>query len=253
MTDDVAELPTIIGNPVSPYVRKVLAACAVKGVAVQIDPVTPFFTDDAFRQLSPLRRVPVWIDGEIVLNDSSVITEYLNETHAGLALFPADPVARAYARWLEEYADSRLGELLVWKLFFRLALQPRVFKVEIDREALAETHALLPEAFDYLESQIPETGFLFGDQPMAADFAIATPFVNAEIVGVTPDPAKWPRLVTWLERMEGTVLGPLNDAARILVRTRVAEQRERLAELGYTPATRDHSTRIPSRGPMTPT
>lgn len=253
MTADLQELPTVVGNPVSPYVRKVLAVCAVKGVAVQIDPVTPFYTDDAFRQLSPLRRVPVWIDGDIVLNDSSVITEYLNETHAGLALFPADPVARAHARWLEEYADSRLGELLIWKLFFRLALQPRVFKVEIDREALAETHALLPEAFDYLESQMPETGFLFGEQPMAADFAIATPFVNAEIVGVQPDPAKWPRLVAWLARMETTVLGPLNDAARTLVRTRVAEQRDRLTELGFTPASRNHAVATPSRGPMTPT
>lgn len=253
MTDDVAELPTIIGNPVSPYVRKVLAACAVKGVAVQIDPVTPFFTDDAFRELSPLRRVPVWIDGDTVLNDSSVITEYLNETHAGLALFPSDPVARAHARWLEEYADSRLGELLVWKLFFRLALQPRIFKVEIDREALEETHALLPEAYDYLESQMPESGFLFGDQPMAADFAIATPFVNAEIVGVTPDADKWPRLTGWLARMETTALGPLNDLARILVKTRIHEQRWRLAELGYTPASRNHATDTPSRGPMTPT
>lgn len=252
MTDIDPELPTVIGNPVSPYVRKVLAACAVKGIAVQIDPVTPFYTDDAFRQLSPLRRIPVWIDGEVVLNDSTVISEYLDETRDGPALFPSDPLARAHARWLEEYADSRLGDLLVWKLFFRLGLQPRVFKVEVDREELAKTQSELPETFDYLESQLPQTGFLFGDQPMAADFAIAAPFVNAEIVGVTPDATRWPVLTGWLQRMEGTVLGPLNGAARSLVRTRVAEQRSRLVELGLTPASRDHSTPTPSRGPMTP-
>ena len=252
MTQDV-ERPTVIGNPVSPYVRKVLAACAMKGIAVQIDPVTPFYTNDAFRELSPLRRIPVWIDGDLVLNDSSVIVEYLDETHEDTPLFPTDPAARAHARWLEEFADSRLGDLLIWKLFFRLALQPRVFKVEIDRDELAKTQALLPEAFDYLESQIPADGFLFGEQPMAADFAIAAPFLNAAIVGVTPDADKWPRLTSWLARMEGTALGPLNDLARTLVKTRVREQRDRLTELGYTPATRNHAVDTPSRGPMTPT
>lgn len=105
--------PIVVGNPVSPYVRKVLAACAVKGVEVEIDPITPFFGDDAFEAISPLRRVPVWIEGDIVLNDSSVIVEYLEETRPGPSLWPADPANRARARWIEEYADTRLGELLI--------------------------------------------------------------------------------------------------------------------------------------------
>ena len=56
---------TLIGNPVSPYVRKILAICALKGVEVAVDPVTPFRGDDAFAALSPLRRVPVWIEGSV--------------------------------------------------------------------------------------------------------------------------------------------------------------------------------------------
>lgn len=34
---------TIIGNYGSPYVRKVLAALAIKGVEYEIDPIVPFF------------------------------------------------------------------------------------------------------------------------------------------------------------------------------------------------------------------
>lgn len=136
--------PIIVGNPVSPYVRKVLAACAVKGVEVDIDPITPFLADDAFETISPLRRIPVWIQGDLILNDSSVICEYLEETRPGPSLWPAAPADRAQARWIEEYADTRLGELLIWKLFFRLALQPRLFKVEADEAETATTKASSP-------------------------------------------------------------------------------------------------------------
>lgn len=43
---------TLIGNPVSPYVRKILAICAVKGIEVAIDPITPFRGDERFSKIS---------------------------------------------------------------------------------------------------------------------------------------------------------------------------------------------------------
>lgn len=43
---------TLIGNPVSPYVRKILAICAVKGIEVAIDPITPFRGDERFSKMS---------------------------------------------------------------------------------------------------------------------------------------------------------------------------------------------------------
>ncbi|HSR79505.1 MAG TPA: glutathione S-transferase N-terminal domain-containing protein [Hyphomicrobiaceae bacterium] len=39
---------TIIGAPVSPYVRKVLTVCEMKGLPYQVDPIVPFFVDDKF-------------------------------------------------------------------------------------------------------------------------------------------------------------------------------------------------------------
>ena len=50
---------TIIGSPVSPYVRKVLAVLGLKGVSYAIDPLVPFLANDAFAKISPLRRIPV--------------------------------------------------------------------------------------------------------------------------------------------------------------------------------------------------
>ena len=74
---------TIIGSYVSPYVRKVLACMNLKGLDYQVDPITPFFGNDEFERLSPLRRIPVLIDGDLAVSDSTVICEYLDEVATG--------------------------------------------------------------------------------------------------------------------------------------------------------------------------
>ena len=51
---------------------------------------------DAFRAFSPNGKVPCLRDGSTIVWDSLAIAEYLAERHAGL--WPADPIARAWAR-----------------------------------------------------------------------------------------------------------------------------------------------------------
>ena len=87
----------IIGSYVSPYVRKVLACLNLKQLAYEIDPITPFFGNDEFERLSPLRRIPVLIDGDVTLTDSSVICAYVDEAYGGYPLLPAEPKDRARA------------------------------------------------------------------------------------------------------------------------------------------------------------
>ena len=108
----------IIGSYVSPYVRKVLVCMELKGLDYEVDPITPFFGNDEFRRLSPLCRIPVLIDDDLVLTDSTVIAEYLDEAYPDPPLLPKDPKERARARWLEEFADTRLGDVFIWGLFY---------------------------------------------------------------------------------------------------------------------------------------
>ncbi len=244
---------TLIGSPVSPYVRKVLAACAVKGIAVELDPISPMMGNDDFERLSPLRRVPVWLEGDLTLCDSSIIVQYIEETRPGPSLWPADPVQRARARWIEEFADTRLFDVLGWRLFFQIALKPRFFGIEADAEVVEKARDVeAPEIFNYLEGQMPEAGFLFGDLSMA-DLSLAPAFANARAVQVEVDPARWPRLAAWLERVEAeTPLGPLNKLARTLMRTPLHAHRDRLPEFGLAAATRSWAGEGYRRGPMTP-
>ena len=119
---------TIIGGPVSPYARKVMAIADIKGVRWRADPIIPFQGNDEFTRISPLRRIPVYIDDQVTLADSTAIGEYLDERYPTPPLFPAGPAARARARWLEEFADTRMGDVFIWRIFNPAVIVPGVWK-----------------------------------------------------------------------------------------------------------------------------
>lgn len=218
----MSEPVTIVGSPVSPYVRKALIALEVKGVPYRIDPQIPFLTPPEFSQISPLRRVPVYLDGPFVLNDSSVICEFLDETHGGTPLYPAEPRWRAKARWFEEYADDHLGRNIVFSLFFQKVIRPFVLKEEGDKEMIRKAEEeTLPAALDYLEGVLPEVGFLFGDRPMMADFALSTMLLNARYAGFEVDAARRPTVAGWRDRcFKAEPLARLHALSDTLLTTR---------------------------------
>jgi len=223
----------VIGNHLSPYVRKVLVCLALKGLDYEIDPIAPFVGDDRFTALSPLRRVPVLLDGERVVNDSSVICQYLEDRHPQPALYPADVGDRAQARWLEEFCDSRLGEVVVWKMFYQRGAKRLLFGEAPDEAVFNRARdEELPAALDWLETQLPAEGWIFG-QVSIADIAIACLLRNAVFVRWQPDPARWPRLTALLQR--AWALPAFADLARLedaIVRVPIPEQRQVLQSLG---------------------
>ena len=177
----------IIGSFVSPYVRKVLACMNLKGLSYEVDPITPFFGDDEFERLSPLRRIPLLVDGDFTICNSSVICAYLDDAYPGHPLFPADPKDRARARWLEEFADTRLGDVFIWNFFYQKVVRPLVWGEPSDEERIEKSlNEDIPAALDYLESQLPADGFLFGEIG-AADIAIASFFRNGAYAGYETD------------------------------------------------------------------
>lgn len=190
----------VIGSYISPYVRKVLVFLETKGIDYQIDPIAPFVGNEAFAELSPLKRVPVLIDGELTLTDSSVICQYLEDKFPQPALYPRDIGERARARWLEEYADTRLADGLIWRLFYEISIKKRTTGQPADEEAVQRAREEeIPASLDYLESQIPADGFIFGE-PSIADISIACYFRTAEFVRYAVDAVHWPRVAALLDR-----------------------------------------------------
>jgi glutathione S-transferase len=191
---------TIIGSYVSPYVRKVLACMNLKGLPFEVDPITPFYGNEEFRQLSPLCRIPVLVDGDFSCSDSSVICAYLDEAYPGHALFPAEPKDRARARWLEEFADTRLGDVFIWGLFYQKIVHPLVWGEPGDAARIEKSlNEDIPAVLDYLERELPAEGFLFGDIGVA-DISIASFFRNGAYAGFSVDAKRWPTTAAYVER-----------------------------------------------------
>ena len=183
---------TIVGSYLSPYVRKVLVCLHLKGVDYVIDPIVPFYGNDDFSRISPVRRIPVLLDGDLALCDSTVVCEYLDERYPGAPLLPKGAADRARARWLEEYADTRMGEVFIWRLFNERVIRRFVWGEETDSEALRRTlEQDVPQVLDHLEGELPAEGWLFGAIGIA-DVAVAAFFRNAAFAGFTVDEARWP-------------------------------------------------------------
>jgi len=242
---------TIIGGPASPYVRKVLAALHWKGIDFTIDPIVPFYGDDEFGRLSPLRRIPVYSDDLVTLCDSSVILQYLEDRWPQKSLYPQDVPERARARWLEEYADTRVGDVFVWKLFYDAVIGPGVFGAERHPEQRAHVLASdLPEVMNYLESQMRENEYLCGSFSVA-DLALAPHFSNLFWARVEPDFNRWPKTGAWLKRVHAeTTLGELAKLGAQLLKLPPPQHRDRLIELGFDVTAQSVGTQTPRRGIM---
>jgi len=241
----------IVGSYLSPYVRKVLVVLDLKGIPYEIDPIVPFFGNEQFSALSPIRRIPVLIDDRVTLSDSTVICEYLEERHPEPALYPGNVVQRARARWLEEFADTRMGEVFIWRLFNQVAIRPFVWGEQTDTALVQQTlREDVPQVLDYLETQLPAGGFLFGSVSVA-DVAVATFFRNAAFARFTVDAARWPLTASFVERvLRIDSFAKLLPFEKTLLRSPVAQHRMALAEMG-APLTSDTVGSLnPRRGVM---
>lgn len=241
----------IIGSYASPYVRKVLACLALKGLGYEIDPIVPFFGNERFEALSPLRRIPVLIDGDLTLCDSSVICQYLEERYPTAPLLPPDPAERARARWLEEYADTRMGDVFIWRLFQPLVLKRAIWGEKGDKALVEKTLATeVPAVLDYLERQVPADGFLFGDIGLA-DISLATFFRNAAFARFQIDAERWPRTAGFVARvLDHPALRDLRPYEELCMRTPIAQQREALKAVGAPVSAETYAAATPRPGVM---
>lgn len=185
----------------SPFVRKVAVVLAAKGVEYENEIVIPGVQPPEFTAISPLNKIPVLVDGDLTVPDSSVICEYLNEKYPEPPLLPDDLAERARARFLEEYADTKLIEVLSIP-FLENFIGPRLRGTEPDQARIRKAEEeLIPPVLDYVESRLPEDGFLFG-RFCTVDVSLMTHTVNAEVGNYSIDPARWPKYAAYITRVK---------------------------------------------------
>jgi glutathione S-transferase len=110
---------TLVSHPLCPYVQRAAIALAEKGVPFERVNIDLANKPNWFLALSPLGKVPLLRvprpDGsEVVLFESSVICEYVEESQPGEKLHPSDPLLRAQHRAQMEFGSAILSD--IWML-----------------------------------------------------------------------------------------------------------------------------------------
>ncbi|HMS21546.1 MAG TPA: glutathione S-transferase family protein, partial [Sphingorhabdus sp.] len=92
----------LYGAPLSPYVRKVLAFVAEKGMKIELVPVGMGDPNPDFAACSPFRKMPGFRDGDFTISDSTAIVTYLEAKQPEPAMIPANAADRARTVWFDE-------------------------------------------------------------------------------------------------------------------------------------------------------
>ena len=193
----------LYGSTMSPFVRKVAAFAAEKGIALTLVPVGIGDPNPEFRAASPFAKMPALVDGDYALADSSAIVHYLEALHPDPELIPADPRLRGRTIWFDEWSDTLLFACGA-KMFFNRVVAPRFLGRDGDLAAAdAAERDDLPPLLDYLEGQMTDSGFLVGDRLTLADLAVASPFANLAHCGAAVDAVRYPKLTAYIAAILG--------------------------------------------------
>jgi glutathione S-transferase len=154
-----------------------------------------FNAEGMYGQATPLGKLPVIQDGDVVIGESGAILEYLLERYGGGRLAPAigDKDRGRFLQWMhfaESTAYSPLSPL-IWHGFYRR---------NADRfpEVMADARDRARAALDFAERAL-EGDYLLGDFS-AADIMLAFTLAAAQSVGVLDE--RFPRLRAYLERLQ---------------------------------------------------
>ncbi|CAN5669954.1 hypothetical protein BH11PSE3_BH11PSE3_43820 [soil metagenome] len=142
------------------------------------------------QRINPKRQVPVLIDGDLEIFDSTQIFEYFESLKAEPALWPVEPRARARARLLEHKSDE---------VYFPSIVRLMSLQATPDAPAALEACAAALAFYDDLEKAMGSQAWLAGSYS-CADIAFYMAQLFGERMGAPMTDAH-PRLQRWRDRM----------------------------------------------------
>ena len=179
----------------SPYARKVRIALDYKGVSYE--PVERCYSLDRkedLRDASLRAEVPVLVldDGRTIV-DSTIISEYIEETHPKPPLHPHDPYERARMRSIEDLCD-RAFDAVAYGYFIGTLRADAPESWKMRTLAKEEYESLLGK----LERELGGRDFFCGALSIA-DIAAVCHVPTARAMAI--DLAQFPGLLAWMKRM----------------------------------------------------
>jgi glutathione S-transferase len=182
----------------STFARKAALGLELKGLRYEaIDALTREFRSE-LKRVNPRAEVPVLLDDDLIVVNSSDILQYLDWRYPTRALYPNDIKERVAARALERLADHRLDALVVDCSFWHWADrcdEPPPGLLEAGQHDLNATLAQLESALVKRPKPWP-----FGS-PGIVECAWFPNLVAARPLGFTIDGDQYRTVLSWLAAM----------------------------------------------------
>ena len=187
----------LYGHHFSSYTQKALIALYENATPFELREID-FGSEasaSAFRALWPLARMPVLVDGDRTLVESSIVVEYLALHHPGRErLVPADPDAALEVRRLDRIFDNYV--MTPMQKIVGDRLRPEAWR---DPHGLEEARRLLDTSYAWLERELAGKTWAAGEDFSLADCAAAPSLHYAD--RVHPLGGRFPAVAAYLERL----------------------------------------------------
>jgi glutathione S-transferase len=149
--------------------------------------------------VNPKRQVPVLVDGDLALFDSTLIFEYLEDLRPSPPLYPADARMRARCRLLELIGDEVLAPL-AFQLGYRTEPANVDARVRMRRETAGrKAEADIAGLWDDLTTRLGPDDFFCGDFSYADIALFMAALWMLRLSGPRLD--AWPGLARWYARV----------------------------------------------------
>ncbi len=160
---------TFYNVPVSNYGSKIRVILTHKGLEWTETPPPDGYSSAAYKTIMPAGTVPAISHEEMNLSDSSAIAAYLDEMFPVPPMLPDGPKARAAAREIAHFHDSRIEPIL--RGYFS-----QISPAKRDAELIASNTTLLQTRLDDLAMLSAPAPLMTGDDLGIADCGFVASF-----------------------------------------------------------------------------
>jgi glutathione S-transferase len=175
-------------------VRWTLQELGVEFEAITVNLIAGEHRKPEFLALNPAGKVPVLVDGDLVLTESIAIAVYLAEKYPEKGLMPADLRSRAQVmRWLL-FTTTELEQSL-WRIARHTTIYPEDKRLPADVVLAREDFSPMAQVLD---RHMADREFVVGDSVTVADFVLAYTLDWAQLTGLLEG---LPRLERYMLRM----------------------------------------------------
>jgi len=179
--------------------RSLRARWTLQELGVDFEPITVNLQKKEhhrpeFLKINPAGRIPVLVDGDIVVPESVAIVLYLGEKYPEKGLLPRDLRGRSQVLRWSLFAATELEQPL-WRITRHRSLYPEADRSPAD---IALAGRDFREMAAVLEQHLQDRAFVVGDGVTVADFVTAYTLDWADVVDLLGD---FPRCKAYMERM----------------------------------------------------